>query len=80
MSYALELGADNGPAADLAGHFIVTRADSLTRRAHSYSPLGGLERIANSTALRITLKRRRPTRWYVTPCCRFMPIEVRPKT
>ena len=75
--YALELGADNAPAADLAGHFIVTRADSNPPGAFLYSPLGGLERIANSTALRTTLKRRLADPLVRDTLLRFMPIEVR---
>ena len=75
--YALELGADNGPLADLAGHFMVTQADNNQRDAFLYSPLTGLERIANSTVLRTTLKRRLADPLARDTLLRFMPIEVR---
>ena len=75
--YALELGADNGPLADLAGHFMVTQADNNQRDAFLYSPLTGLERIANSTMLRTTLKRRLADPLARDTLLRFMPIEVR---
>lgn len=75
--YALELGADNGPLADLAGHFMVTQADNNQRDAFLYSPFTGLERIANSTVLRTTLKRRLADPLARDTLLRFMPIEVR---
>ena len=75
--HRLMIAAEGGPAADLAGFFIVLQANNKALSAFMFSPVAGLEKFANAPALRAALEQRLATPALREDILRFLPIEVR---
>lgn len=75
--HRLMIAAQGGPAADLAGFFIVLQANNKALSVFMFLPVAGLEKFANAPALRAALEQRLAAPALREDILRFVPIEVR---